>query len=302
MNQAAQNIIRQNTMKSWIYMGLLTSLMVILGNALANAFHCGSGVTSFILVVSLLINLGAYFFSHKLVIWLSKGKPLTKAMSPEIHGIVDALCRKAELPKPQLYYIETDAMNAFATGRSHNHAAIALTRGLIEKLNTNELSGVIAHELAHIQCLDMRLMAIVSVLGGMISIFADLFWHSRLVSKASEKDNSGIMSVISLLLSLIAPITAMFIQLGISQKREFVADALAVTLTQNPDGLITALEKLKRDHIPLPQMTQATAHLYFSNKTGSSSLVKRLFSTHPPISERIEKLRQLKDSSCQTRL
>src|SRR5438445_4649884 len=146
MHRAAQNIIRQNTLMTWFYMSLWSSLVILLGHSLSVTFHWRAGMTSTILVMSLLLNLGAYFFSHKFVIWFSNGKPLTEKMTPVIHALVRSICKKASLPHPQLYYIETDAMNAFATGRNHNHAAIVLTRGLIEKLNENELSGVIAHE------------------------------------------------------------------------------------------------------------------------------------------------------------
>jgi heat shock protein HtpX len=195
---------------------------------------------------------------------------------------------------PKVYLINDDAINAFATGRDKNHSAVAVTRGLLEKLELPEVKGVVAHELAHIQNNDMRLMTVITLVAGFISIVADMYWYSVRVSGADDKDRSGFLAVIGIVLSLLAPISALMIQLAVSRKREFVADALSAQMTNDPGGLASALEKIRRDMRPLPSAGLTMAHLYFSNPSRGTDILDKLFSTHPPIEERIKTLNQMK--------
>jgi heat shock protein HtpX len=185
-------------------------------------------------------------------------------------------------------------MNAFATGRDKNHACVAVTRGLLEKLSIAEVRGVVAHELTHIQNNDMRLMTVITIMAGFISILADMYWYSMRVSRADDKDRSGVLAIVGFVLALFAPISAMLIQLAVSRRREFVADAGSAGMTREPNALASALEKIRKDMRPLATAGVTTAHLYFSNPSKATDPIERLFSTHPPVEERIRILTKLK--------
>lgn len=285
---------RKNTVAAYAYMLVMTLIITLLGYVLSRTFHWGLSGTGGFLIAAGIFNFIAYYFSDKFVIATSRAKPLSKEMAPEYVAIVEKLCMKSNLPIPKLYYIDEDAMNAFATGRSPQHAAVVATRGLLEKLTPKEVEGVIAHELSHIKSLDMRLMSIVSILAGALSILADMYWRSTMFSRAQDRDRSGVLSITGLVLAIFAPISAILIQLAISRKREFAADALGAEITADPLPLASALEKISRDHRPLPQMTHATAHLCLANPFRSHNIMNKLFSTHPPIEERIRILRSIK--------
>jgi heat shock protein HtpX len=287
-------VIKQENFKVYMYMAAMSMSLGILGTILSYYFHWGLTGTGVFLIISAIINLSSYFFSHKIVLKMSGAKPLNREQLPELFDMVDELCLKQKLPVPQIFLIDDDAMNAFATGRDRKHAVIAVTRGLLEKLELEEVKGVVAHELAHVQNGDMRLMTIVTIVVGFISILADMYWFSMRTSKADEKDRSGVLAIIGLVLSVLAPLSAMLIQLAISRKREFVADALSAQITHNPNGLAAALEKIKRDMRPLPSAGLTMSHLYFSNPSKNGDLIDKLFSTHPPIEERIHNLKQMK--------
>lgn len=287
-------VIKQENFKVYMCMAAMSMTLGILGTILSYYFHWGLTGTGVFLIISAIINFYSYFFSHKLVLKMSGAKPLNREQLPELFDMVDELCLKQKLPVPQIFLIDNDAMNAFATGRDRKHAVIAVTRGLLEKLELEEVKGVVAHELAHVQNGDMRLMTIVTIVVGFISILADMYWFSMRTSKADEKDRSGILAIIGLVLSVLAPLSAMLIQLAISRKREFVADALSAQITHNPNGLAAALEKIKRDMRPLPSAGLTMSHLYFSNPSKNGDLIDKLFSTHPPIEERIHNLKQMK--------
>jgi heat shock protein HtpX len=209
--------------------------------------------------------------------------------------MVGELAQESQLPMPKLYLIDDPAMNAFATGRNPSHAAVAVTRGLLEKLAPEEVKGVVAHELAHVRNWDTLLMTAIAVMAGLVSILADVYWRSRIMSKAEEKDRSGVLAIISMALAIFAPLAALFIQLAISRQREFLADASGAKMARNPASLASALQKIGKDRRPLPGMNAATAHLYISNPMKAGGLVDRLFSTHPPIEERIERLSKFHD-------
>ncbi len=270
--------------------------MLILGGfgiVLSELFGWGITGTSIFLIIGMIVNLVAYFFSDTLILKSSGTVMLTKEQVPELYLIVEELIQDNKMPMPKLYLINDSSMNAFATGRSPKHSAIAVTRGLLEKLTLDEVKGVVAHEIAHIRNWDTLLMTSISIIAGFISILAESFWRSRVVSKAQEKDSSGVLATISLILAIFAPLTAFFIQMAVSRRREFFADEAGAEISKNPVFLANALQKISRDRRPLPAMNAATAHLYFSNPLKSEGFIDKLFSTHPPIEERIGRLQEL---------
>jgi len=286
-------IIEQNTFKTYLCMALLTFILGLLGTGISYYLHWGLTGTGAFLILSGMINFVAFYFSDRLILRISGAKLLEKDQVPELFEIISSLCQANNLPFPKVYLIDTDAMNAFATGRDVNHSAVAVTRGLLEKLTPDEVKGVVAHELSHIKFGDMRLMAVVSIAAGFISILSDMYWHGISVSKAGEKDKSGFVAIIGILLSLFAPLTAMFIQLSISRRREFVADASAAEMTHNPAWLAEALRKISMDQRPLPSVSFTTAHLYISSPFPTEGWLDRIFSTHPPVQERITALNSM---------
>lgn len=283
-------VIRQNNLRAYLYMGVLTLLIVLFGYLISTLFDFGLTGTGVFLVIAGIINFIAFFFSDRLIIKSNGAKPLLPEQAPEYVTMVKEMCAAQKLPLPKLYYVNEDAMNAFATGRDPKHAAVVVTKGLLEKLTIDEVRGVVGHELSHIRNFDTRLMAIVAILAGLVTILADMYWTSRFLNKASEKDRSGILSMTGLLFAVVAPLSAMFIQLAISRRREFAADALSAHVTKAPNMLASALQKISRDQLPLPRTNPATAHLFFSNPFKTSGILERLFSTHPPIEERINLL------------
>jgi heat shock protein HtpX len=242
----------------------------------------------------------SYWYSDKIVLALSRAKPIEKQDNPGLYRLVENLCITAGLPLPKIYIIEETQPNAFATGRDAKHAVVAVTRGLLEKLERVELEGVIAHELSHIGNKDMLLQTIVVILAGVIAIISNFFLrisYGGVGRKGRERDSSGaILMIFGIIAAILAPIAATLIQLAISRKREFLADASGVLLTRYPDGLARALEKISKDPQPLRVASSATAHLFIANpfrgKETKNWLVN-LFSTHPPIEERIKALREM---------
>jgi heat shock protein HtpX len=231
---------------------------------------------------------------------LSRAKPIEKKDAPELYRIVENLSITAGLPMPKVYIIEERAPNAFATGRNPEHAAVAVTRGLLERLERVELEGVIAHELSHIGNRDMLIATIAAVFAGIIAIAADMFMRSLWWGGNRRDDNrsgsAGFVVLIGLAIAILAPIAATLLRLAISRKREFLADASGALLTRYPEGLARALEKISQDPTPLRVASNATAHLYIANpfkgREGGSWLQK-LFLTHPPVEERIAALREM---------
>ncbi len=288
------NIVKDSKKRVFISMFIMTALIGIIGTLISTYFNWGLTGTGYFLLAAGLINFIAFFFSDKLVVKLSKAKPLAYETCPEFHDIINGLCERNNLKTPKLYFIEDNSINAFATGRDINHAVLAITTGALEKLSPEEVSGVAAHELAHIESNDVRLMAVLSVLAGIISIIADLFWYSSVSQKAQEKDQSGVCAIIGIIISILAPLTVMLLKLFVSRQKEFAADARGAEICGNPNYLADALYKIKNDMIPLAHSSSATAHLYISepNKYGSD-FIENLMSTHPNINERIDRLRNL---------
>ncbi len=241
----------------------------------------------------------SYWQSDKLVLSMSRAKEADPNRYRELYRLVENLCITAGLPRPKIYIIDDSAPNAFATGRDPKHAALAFTSGLLAKLDKAELEGVIAHELSHVGNRDILLATMVTVLVGLVVLLADWFRHSMLFSRRGRDDNSGqaqaIFVILAIIFSLLAPLFASLMQLAISRKREFAADSDGALLTRYPEGLARALEKISADSEPLEAANRATAHLYiaspFKGREGRSWLA-RAFMTHPPVAERIRRLRE----------
>jgi len=235
----------------------------------------------------------SYYYSDKITLTISHAQEVPrKEPFLQLHRIVENLAITAGLPKPRIYLIDDTAPNAFATGRDPKHAAIAVTSGLLQKLNKNELEGVISHELSHIGNYDIRLMTIVVVLYGVVALVSDWFLRSLWFRDREERGAQGVLILIGIALAILAPIAALLIQLAISRKREYLADASGALLTRYPEGLASALEKIAKDPEPLEVANRATAHLYIVNPFKGKSFAT-LFSTHPPIEDRIKALRQM---------
>lgn len=298
--------VDQNRVKSFLVIVVFIVFVAVIAWILAEVFGVGLWLVGFALVVSGLMSLGSYWWSDKIVLSLSGARPADKKKDFRFYTAAENLAMAAGIPMPRLYVIDSPASNAFATGRDPKHAAVAATRGLLEKLDRTELEGVIAHELSHIRNYDTRLMAIVAVLAGMIVMIADIgFRMSAFGGNNNERDNRGnaIFLVVGIVLAILAPIVAKLIQLAISRRREFLADASAVHITRFPEGLARALEKIASDRTPLKMASNATAHLYIENPfkadLGESKSRPKtgwfvsLFNTHPPVEERIKALRAM---------
>lgn len=249
-------------------------------------------------IFSLFMNIASYWYSDKITLALAGARPAKREEYPELFRLVENLSITAGLPMPSLHIIPDTAPNAFATGRDREHAAVAVTVGLLEMMNKNELEGVIAHELSHIGNRDILLQTIVVVLVGFISILADIFtrsmWFGGGRKSGRGRGQAGaVLAIVGLIFVILSPIIAKLIQLAISRKREFLADASGALLTRYPEGLASALEKIASYSEPMKKASNATAHLYISNPFGSKAYsgLSRLFMTHPPTEERVRALR-----------
>ena len=293
--------ISANIWKSYLIMALFIAfaggVAFVIGKA--SGYGPSSGVLVFI--VAIIYSFVSYFYSDKIVLATSGAKQIKKKDNPELFRIVENLAIGDGMPMPKVYIINDPSPNAFATGRDPQHAAVAATTGILERLNKSELEGVLAHELSHVKNYDTRLLAITAVLVGFISLLTDMFMRQLFwggVGRDNDRDNraQAIFLVIGLVLAILAPIIASLIQLAISRKREFLADASGALLTRYPEGLASALEKISKDPRPLRSATSATAHLFivnpFKGKTFGGTITN-LFSTHPPIEERIKILRSM---------
>ena len=287
--------ISSNKWKTWIIMVLFVVFITTLVYVLAKAFGFNLSLVGFSFIIAGLMSLGSYYYSDKLVLATAGAQKVSKAEYPEYYRIVENLALGSGLPMPKIYVINDPSPNAFATGRSPKNAVVCATTGLLSALSEIELEGVIAHELSHIKNLDIRLMAIVAILVGSVAILADIFMRSLWFS-GNNRDNRGnqIFLIIGVVFAILSPIIATLIQLAVSRKREFLADASGSLLTRYPEGLASALEKISKSRIPLRTANNATAHLFISNPFGKTShFLSSLFNTHPPIEERIKILRSM---------
>lgn len=284
-----------NIRKTWLLISLFLFFIIGLGWIFSRIFQ-NPAILIYAVIFSLVMNIASFWYSDKIVLAMTRAKPLEKKDNPELYRVVENLCITAGLPMPRIYIIPEAQANAFATGRDKNHAVVAVTKGLLEKLDKSELEGVIAHELSHIGNKDMLLMTLVVVLVGFVAILSNWFMRMTLFGGVRRRDNrdSGQLGAILMLagfvLAILSPIVAMLIQMAISRKREFLADASSALLTRYPDGLARALEKISSDRTPMRTASTSTAHLFIANPFRGKNL-SSLFMTHPPIEERIKVLR-----------
>ena len=245
-------------------------------------------------IFSSLMSFTSYWYSDKIVLAMSRAKEIKKEDNPELYRLVENLCITAGLPLPKIYIIEELSPNAFATGRNPEHAVIAITRGLLNKLERSELEGVIAHELSHIGNRDILLQTVVVVLVGLVALLSNWFLRWTWIGGRRRNNQSGqlgsIMLLIGIILAFLSPLFAALIQLAISRKREFLADADGALLTRYPEGLARALEKISQDPTPLKSANKATAHMYIASPFRKKK-VRKFFMSHPPVEERIRALR-----------
>ena len=262
----------------------------------------GLGTVGMAFIISGLMSLGSYYFSDSIVLSISGARPADRKRDFEFYTVAENLSLAAGLPKPKLYVIEDTAPNAFATGRDPKHAVICVTTGLLQKLNRTELEGVIAHELSHIKNYDTRLLSIVAVLVGTIALMGDWFmrmtWTGRRGRDSDDNKSGAIFLVVGIVFAILSPIVGQLIQLAISRRREYLADASGVAITRQPSGLISALQKISADREPLEAANKATAHMYIINPLkgeghGAVGWFASLFNTHPPIVERIKILQEM---------
>jgi heat shock protein HtpX len=287
----------KNIRKTWILMGLF--FIIIIGIGWAFSWIYGNPIILYIAIgFSLLMNFFSYWYSDKIVLKMSGARPIEKKDYPELYRIVENLCITAGLPLPKIYIIYDPAPNAFATGRNKEKAVVAVTSGLLERLNRTELEGVIAHELSHIGNRDILISTIVVVLVGFVVLLSDFFLRLTFWGGLRDRDRDPrlqiFLLIIGILLAILAPIIATLLQLAISRKREFLADASGALLTRYPEGLASALEKISQYPISMKRANKATAHLYIASPfkgKESKSWFTKLFMTHPPIEERIKALR-----------
>ena len=295
---------KKNKFESGIIVGIFILVITLIVYYICHALRLGT----MSIVIALIFSIGSawasYYYSDKIVLSLNKARPATKEEDQKLVNILDALMITAGLPnKPRLYVVDDVQPNAFATGRNPQNAVICVTTGLLEKLDYYELEGVIAHEMSHIKNYDIRLSCVVSVMVGFIVMLSDLFtralfWGGIKDSDSDSKAN-GILMLVGLIFLILSPIFGSLMQLALSRKREFLADSTAVEFTRNPDGLISALEKLENDPNQLETANNATANMYIMNpfKKNAKNGKKRstnIWSTHPSTTDRIEALRNLK--------
>ncbi|MCC6323843.1 zinc metalloprotease HtpX [Candidatus Nomurabacteria bacterium] len=281
----------QNVRKTWFLMTTFFILIIAIGYAFSY-YYQNPNILYIFLVFSIGMNIYSYWNSDKVAIKLSGAIPADPIQYKELHNIVENLSITAGLPKPKVYIINDTAPNAFATGRDKDHSAVAVTTGLLQILDKNEIEGVIAHELSHIGNRDILVSTVAVVLAGFITIVADFFIRSQMFGGRSRDDDSkagGALMVIGIVLAILAPIFASLIQLAISRKREFLADASGALLTRYPEGLASALQKISQYSQPMAKASKATAHLFIANPFGANK-IKSLFATHPPVEARVEAL------------
>lgn len=283
----------KNVRKTWMLMATFLILIVAIGFIFSQIYGNPSILYGFF-VFAIFMNIFAYWNSAKIALRVSGAKPADENEYRELHNIIENLSITAGLPKPKVYIIEDQAPNAFATGRNAKHSAVAFTTGILAILDKSELEGVAAHELSHIGNKDILISTIAVVLAGFISLFADMFLRSQMVRVGGNDDNraGAMMMVAGLVLAILAPIFAMLIQLAISRKREFLADASGALLTRYPEGLASALQKISSYGRPMQKAHDATAHLFIANPFGGKAVrgVHKLFMTHPPVEDRISAL------------
>jgi heat shock protein HtpX len=296
--------ISSNKRRTWIIMVLFTLFISVAAWIMGQALDFGPGFVGLAIIFSGITSFISYWYSDQIILTLSNARPATREEFFDFYTVTQNLSLASRNPMPKLYVIEDTAMNAFATGRDPQHAVVCATTGILQRLNRTELEGVIAHEMSHINNYDIRLMSIVTILVGSITLLSDWFLRASYWGGGRRKRDSNendqmrnIIALVGIILAILSPIIAKLIQLALSRRREYFADTSAVMLTRQPSGLINALKKLDSDREPLEAANKATAHLYITNplKNHRDSIgwFSSLFSTHPPIDSRIQNLEKL---------
>ena len=292
------NQIASNKRRSYLLIFFFILIIAAIGYVFSLYTQWGYGALVAAVVIAIVMSWGSYYYSDQIVLGMSGAVPVTKEQEPHLWNTVEGLSMAAGLPMPRLYVIEDTAPNAFATGRDPQHAALAVTRGLLDKMNRLELEGVVGHEMAHIRDYDIRFMMLVSVLVGTVVLLSDWMlrslWYGRGRRSGDRGGGSGILMLIGLIFVILSPIIAQLMQLALSRRREFLADAEGARLTRYPEGLASALEKIAADTEPLEVANKATAHLYIYNPLRDhGGWLNGLFGTHPPVEERVKRLREM---------
>jgi heat shock protein HtpX len=287
--------VERNVRATWLLFAFFILVAGLLGYAFGELFEFGYGGVVLAAIVAGAMAWSSYYYSDALVLAMSRAKPAPREQYLYLNNTVEGLALAAGIPVPRVYVMEDGAPNAFATGRDPDHAAIAVTTGLLDKLNRLELEGVLAHEIAHIQNYDIRLSTIAAVLVGVIALMSDwflrsMYWGRRRGNRGGSA--SGILVLVGLVLAVLAPLAAQLLRLAIARRREFLADASGALLTRYPEGLASALEKISADPDPLDAANKATAHMYIINPLREwGGWTNSLFTTHPPVEERVRRLR-----------
>lgn len=283
-----------------LLMAVFAVVVVALSYVFGEALGYGSGWIWIGVIFAIMSNAVSYFWGDKIILSMSGARPADRRRDFDLYTVTENLCIAAGLPMPKLYVIDDSAMNAFATGRDPQHAVVVATTGIIQRLDRRELEGVIGHELSHVKNYDIRFMVIVAVLVGTIAFLADMFlrslWWGGGRRSRDDRGGQGVFLIIGIVLAILTPIIATLIRLAISRQREYLADASGALLTRNPDALADALEKLRGDKEVLEAATNATAHLYIANPFKEKEFkawFAGLFNTHPPIEERVRRLRAM---------
>lgn len=289
-NQIASNK-RKSVLLTMIFIAIIIGLGYLFSYVRGDSTYSAVWLA---IIVSLGMTLISYFQGDKIALWSSGARPITEEENKYVYRLVENICISQGMPAPKIYVIDDPAINAFATGRKPELASIAVTTGAIQKLENEELEGVLAHELSHVKNYDIRFMMLVAVLVGSISILANIFLRTRWVGNRDSNHGGGrigaILMLVGIVLAILSPLIAELIKLAISRRREYLADASGALMTRYPDGLAKALEKIAAENMPMRQASEATAHLFLSNPFGGAKF-RSLFSSHPPVEDRIAKLR-----------
>jgi heat shock protein HtpX len=276
-----------NNLKTTFLLAALTGLLLVIGEVWG-----GQNGMEFALILAAVMNLGSYFFSDKIALRMSGAQPISREENPRIYQIVERLAAKANVPVPKIYFIPTDSPNAFATGRNPSHASVAVTRGILELCDDEEIEGVLAHELGHVRNRDILISAVVATVAGAITLLARMMYWGELFAGYGGRDSDrrgGVFSALAML--ILAPLAATLIQLAISRSREYEADHTGAEITGNPMALARALDKIDKWSRQIPMRVPPTlAHLYCAQPLTTGEVFSSLFSTHPPIRKRIERL------------
>lgn len=296
-----QSSIRGNITKSYVIMALFIVFVVVVGYVMGQALGYGNSFMWFAVLFAVISSFASYYWGDQMVLAMSGARPADRRTDFDFFTVAENLAIAAGIPKPKLYVIDDTAMNAFATGRDPEHAVVCATSGILSRLDRRELEGVIAHEMSHIKNFDIRLMAVVAVLVGTVVFLADFFMRSLWWGGGRRRDDrdgnlGSILMIAGIVLAILSPIFATIIQLSVSRNREYLADASGALLTRYPAGLASALQKLAKDQEVLEAATNATAHLYITNPFKGKQFgtwFSGLFDTHPPIEERIKRLRAM---------